>query len=129
MPATVSLPPLFGEETRNQSIDRCKPIFETRNLYAINPVADRLSSNHQKSQNQIDFQTRTRVATENSKNLESRLRILRLRLGVLKTKVAKILDDVFKIPPDPGPAVPASTHPIIDIEGHEDRKCLPPPTL
>jgi hypothetical protein len=131
MPATVSLPPLFGDEPRNQSTDRCKLIFETRNLYATttNPDADRLSNNQQKSQNQVDIQTRTSVATVNSKNLEARLHILRLRLGVLKIKVAKILDDVFKIPPDPGPAVSASTHPIIDLEGHEDRKHPPPPTL
>jgi len=128
MPPTVSLLPLFDDEPRNQSTGQCKPIFETRNLYATNPHADRLSNNQQKSQNQVDIQTRTSVATVNSKNLEACLHILRLRLGVLKIKVAKILDDVFKIPPDPGPTVSASTHPIIDLEGHEDRKHPPPPT-
>jgi len=128
MPVTVPLPPLFDDEPINQSTDRCKPIFETRNLYATNPDADGLSNNQQKSQNQVDIQTRTSVATVNSKNLEARLHILRSRLGVLKIKVAKILDDVFKIPPDPGPVVLASTHPIIDLEGHEDRKHPPPPT-
>ncbi|RLN28165.1 hypothetical protein C2845_PM05G15970 [Panicum miliaceum] len=128
---TVPCQRLFGDELRNPSTDRCNPIPETRNLCKPFSVANSIIHSQRKSQNHTEFQSRARVATINSKNLDTRLRILRLRLGFFKIKLARFLDDVYKNPPDPGPANSSSILYLFDSEevrevGERSTSHLPP---
>ncbi|PUZ44577.1 hypothetical protein GQ55_8G116100 [Panicum hallii var. hallii] len=116
---TVPCPRLLSDELGNPPTNRCKPIPETRNLCKPFSVANAITHNQSKSQNHFEFQSRATVATINSKNLDTRLRILRLRLGFLKTMLAKFLDDVYKNPPGPGRASSPILYLFDSEEAHE----------
>lgn len=109
MTTSVHLRRTLGEPG-NPPTNRCTPILETRNHHQkIVPEVERIFPSQTKIHDLAEIRTKAIVANTDLNNLEKRLQILRSHLGSLKTRLATIFDELYKVPPDPGPRNSPST--------------------
>lgn len=103
-------------------VDRHSQFHETRNQQKSNHQRESVKPIQAKSQDHAGTRNRANRATEISSDLVVRFRILRQRVDGLKLKVASILEDVYKNPPDPGPGSAPRSQPGAAKASHEERK-------